>query len=391
MEKELVVSQDTLAGPPSSAGNVEAYFESFGSKPASTDDDYDDRVANGTFGSASRRAKNIDVAWLEPRIYRGEYSNAKISGFAYRFGTGDHKGAVFNDRNHTLLNSFVSNTLDTGGSGTAREFEATMKMKSTNPYLSPTIDRQSASVVFYESLVDASGDISNEHLPGGGNAQAKYVGQTVELASDAEDIRVILTGFLPSGTEARVYARVLHSADDRGIRNQYWSRLERIGPVIHSSSQDRTDYIEIEYQIQKPVSRTNATFIGEASWVQASADVLTVANTVAAGDLILISKSASEYRVGVVESRTASAITLTRDLDLNTSNTDYDVSKIDDEYVHQAFRDAGAAIEGSAVYYDGNNRKYEGFRSFGVKIVLASDDPRKIPSIRDLRVIALDI
>ena len=390
MTKEIVVERNSTSIPV--GDGVEAYFPSFGSKPSDTaSNGYKDRIANGTYNVAAR---DLKVAWFEPRLYRGEYSGAKISGFSYRFGsTGDYKGAVFNDRNHTLLSSSANNDLKT--SNGAKDFYAKMTMATSNPYLSPTLDRQAASILFYESLIDA--DASDEHLPGGGNAQAKYVGQTVELAEDAEDLRVLLTGFLPSGTESRAYARLLHAADTTNIKDQYWSRLERIGPTIHSASEDRNDYIEIEYQIQKPSLENHTDWTdSNATWVVSDADQLTdvtvpSGETLTAGDLLLVSKTVTQYRVVKVASTTGTTVELEEDLDMDTGNTTYSVGKLDDEHARQAFRDAGAEIPGSAAYFDGDGRRYRGFGTFSVKVVLVSDDPRKIPSVRDLRVIALDI
>ena len=384
---ELVVSREGTASI-ASGDTLEGYFSSFGDKPTDkTSADYSDRVANASV----EPPVDLEAAWFEPRIYRGEYSDAKTFGFEYRMGddaSAAFEKAVFNDRNHTL--GAPSNMIKTGITAADSEsLVARIGLRSDNPYLSPTIDRQSASIVVYESIINNV--TTNEHLPGGGDALAKYVGQTVELSQDAEDLRVVLTGYLPSGTDAHVYARVLHAADGTAIADQYWSKLERIGPVIRSSS-DRSDYIEIEYQIQRPTLQEHVEDVdSEVNWASGAANQLTnVSTTLAAGDLVLVTKTPTQYALVVVESVSGTTVTLAEDLDLDTSNTTYSLGKVKEEYLRQAFRDASADIEGIAAYRVGSAR-YEGFRTFSVKVVLTADDSRKLPSLRDLRVVALDI
>ena len=361
-----------------------------------------------------------------------------------------------------------------------------------------------------------------------------------------------MTGFLPEGTNCELYAKVLNAADGREFTSQYWSKLERIGPVIHSASENRDDYIEIEYQIQglRKDTHTNGVaawadsgfdvngaisggtgktiavdgsgtslavgsrirvgtalytvasevaadassivvkevvvsaadnaqidYVAEgnvpystATWtrqidsnydvsgdksagnsidvvvdggsglaisdgarIRVGNDIYTVNGDVSAGasrinvhesvsvadnedvyvmkereltlnapdtlkenDLLLVADQSvpTKYRVGVVSSDTTSTTVVLKDgLDIDTTGTPtYNVGKVKPEYLHQAFRDPGSAIEGAAAYFVPETfSRLEGFRTFAIKAVLTSDDHRKIPSLRDLRAIALDI
>jgi hypothetical protein len=85
-----------------------------------------------------------------------------------------------------------------------------------------------------------------------GDADSKYVSRMVQLADgmDAEDIRVILSGYKPTGTDIRVYTKFLASTDSRNFSEVEWTRLYiKSETDSTSSSVNREDYREFEYEL----------------------------------------------------------------------------------------------------------------------------------------------
>lgn len=54
-----------------------------------------------------------------------------------------------------------------------------------------------------------------------------------------------------------------------------------------------------------------------------------------------------------------------------------------------AYLDPNTTVPDVVVYYDTGGARYEGFDTFAIKLVLLSDNPVKIPTMRDVRAIAL--
>ena len=71
---------------------------------------------------------------------------------------------------------------------------------------------------------------------------------------------------------------------------------------------------------------------------------------------------------------------------LRTQETDTKLFSTDeDDFTEYAFRSAA-----NTASYSSNSVTYDDFKTFSVKVVLASSTPYDPPRVRDLRVIALD-
>jgi hypothetical protein len=87
---------------------------------------------------------------------------------------------------------------------------------------------------------------------------AKYISKKVELQEgfDAEDFRLYLTGYRPTGTDIKTYVRLKNDADPVSLRNNPWIELEAIsGADLFSSTSNTNDYKEFVYEI--PASAKN--------------------------------------------------------------------------------------------------------------------------------------
>lgn len=69
--------------------------------------------------------------------------------------------------------------------------------------------------------------LATETASRGGPAQAKYISRTVALAAgfDANDLRVFITAYKPTGTDIQVYYKVKASQDPSDFKTSTWTRM----------------------------------------------------------------------------------------------------------------------------------------------------------------------
>jgi len=170
-------------------------------------------------------------------------------------------------------------------------------------------------------------DANNEHTRYG-NALNKYISKTVFLTQESEDLLVYLTGHRPPDTDIYVYAKFLNSAVDPDLFDQKdWTLL---------SYRNDTNYVF--------TSKDPADF--------------------------------REYIFGPPISATRPAAPLA-----NTAYLDSD-----------AFTTSGGITPPNVLtYYDGGGRLIRGFNNFALKFVLLSNNPVVLPTVRDIRAVALQV
>ena len=80
-----------------------------------------------------------------------------------------------------------------------------------------------------------------------GTASSKYISRRVNLENNAEDLKVYLSNYLPTGTSARVYAKLQNPSDSRNFDDLDWVELETsVSPL---SSTAAAGFVEYEYKI----------------------------------------------------------------------------------------------------------------------------------------------
>ena len=83
-----------------------------------------------------------------------------------------------------------------------------------------------------------------------GSAEARYFSKKVELADgqDAEDLKVYLTAYKPSGTDIKVYAQLKASDDVEDLADKDYTLLTQVTPTtVISDSVNVQDFKEFEY------------------------------------------------------------------------------------------------------------------------------------------------
>ena len=215
---------------------------------------------------------DLPISYIQPQIYRTNFTKTRTTLSAKELynmtGTVSHD-LNFNSTNYLSDDDYYIRSKSNNPSGS--NFVLTINMEnvstSATPETSPVIDHEISSVLVAEYLVNSANttnDIDGSELIGLGNASAKYVSKMVTLADglDAEDMRVIIGAYRPTGTEIRVYARLKSATDTRQMNQVEWTPLV-LKPESNSvsSSVNRYDYREYEYMLD-----TSAKTVGQGAW-----------------------------------------------------------------------------------------------------------------------------
>lgn len=125
-----------------------------------------------------------------------------------------------------------------------------INLSTSSDYLSPVVDLDRTYSVYIQNIINSN--TANELRPSGGSLKNKYVSQVITLADgqDAEDLRVIITGYRPpsSNADIKMYARISHSEDFESIYQRPWIELESFDDGAYSSLANRKDWREFQYK-----------------------------------------------------------------------------------------------------------------------------------------------
>ena len=136
--------------------------------------------------------------------------------------------------------------------GTTNSWNTTPDLKiwvnlvTTNNFVSPIVDLQSMDAMVLLNVFN--NDSTNETLPSGGNAKAKYVSKTVVLAEgqDAEDLNVFLSAYDPPGTSLEAYGKFLSADDQTEFDDANWLELQLVDEPVEKVTGVLREY---KYQI----------------------------------------------------------------------------------------------------------------------------------------------
>ena len=145
----------------------------------------------------------------------------------------------------------LSSSNETTNLSGAKSLEVVYTMtNSVDPRLSPAIDMRLGNILLIENFIN--NDTTNEEATAGGNALARHITKTVELADgqDAEDLVVVLDAFKPQGTDVHVYYKILHADDGDTMRDvPYVKMIQDTEANLYSSSENTEDFKEYEFSI----------------------------------------------------------------------------------------------------------------------------------------------
>ena len=198
---------------------------------------------------------NLQVSYIQPMISRANFSKTRTTLTADKLYNGAatiSRDIGFNATNYLTDNSYVIQSKSINPDTTTFSLSVDLVNTSTTTKdTSPLINFDASSIMIGEYMVNSSTTDSNERI-GLGESEARYVSKMVQLADgmDAEDIRVLLGAYRPTGTDIRVYTKFLSATDSRNFNEVEWTRLYvKSETNSTSSSVNREDYREFEYQL----------------------------------------------------------------------------------------------------------------------------------------------
>ena len=159
-----------------------------------------------------------------------------------------------------LSRSVESNTSASSSSfSAARSGEFKITLNSNSNLSSPAVDLRRTSICMVENLINSNSAIgsSEDGVKTGGNAKARYISRRVTLADgqDAEDLRVYVTAYKPSGAGVHVFYKALNREDSDTFADSKWIPMSLVTDAgytsssRYSSSEDTQDFLELAYEV----------------------------------------------------------------------------------------------------------------------------------------------
>lgn len=237
---------------------------------------------------------------------------------------------------------------------------------------------------------------ANEHKPYG-ISKNRYISKRLALADglDAEDIRVLITAYRPQGTEVEIYAKIMNGTDVSQFNEKDWSKLVFVsGEDIRSDSLNPTDYREYEYTFDTAPPGVRITGTGSMD-VSSNTSNTTVEgfgtafdDELVAGDFVRLVRATDETLYDV---RRVNAVT-----DFNTivldnapsfSGDGIKMYKITQPRTAFKYKDNDSIVR----YYNTNGSYFDGYKYMALKIVLRATNSAVVPTVQDVRALAISI
>ena len=169
--------------------------------------------------------------------------------------------------NPLVLRSKTNENIKLGSATGSSSFLVNINMNNATDKTSPMIDTrrtllsavgnltispdQSANSFIDGSSVstETTASIYSEMFPGLGETNVRYISQPITLADgqDAEDLRVIVSGFKPPRAKIYVFGRFVNQYDS--LDQTLFTPLKDLTPEINSNRNDRDDIKEFEFRM----------------------------------------------------------------------------------------------------------------------------------------------
>lgn len=356
-----------------------------------------DSAANTQIGEVV----DTSISYFEPQLYRNQPAGTtivpRIQGVDTVSGSMSATELFkYNDRNYPSSSIKVMSRSNEIANNSGNKSLRVIQTLSTDVIgTAPSIDLQSQALTVYENIIN--NDVTNEYSSAG-NAAAKYISRTLTLAEglDAEDIKVFVNAWRPSGTDVKVYAKVMNAADNEDFEDKAWSELVSVGPNASrfSSSVDRGDIAEYEFGFKPTPANTikagRVATHGNTQVTGSGTDFQTDFND---GDLIKIVSTDpdTDYIITTVVGEPASATVMevADTIDFTVVGTEY--AKVDATDINQVYQDPKAPTAYEASYYNSSNEKFVGYQQLALKIVMTSTSTNVAPRIKDYRALAVSL
>lgn len=284
-----------------------------------------------------------------------------------------------------------------------KSYNIDVTLSSNNEFLSPLLDEDGIAVFGFVDYIN--NDATNEHT-NSGNAISRYISKTFTLADgqEAEDIRVNIDLFKPSGTDVKVYAKIHNPADKEPFDNKNWTELELMAGANTFSNPDNPDdligleygfppYPIIDYNTRSAGPMLDGTFTGNDTSKVLNCTTSTVNSSIVVGDLVRVYNPLTPNNSLVSVVTAANTTTLSIDRNLSVSNTYLSAFITSGLYVEKVTLKNNAYneyINNDVVkYYNSKMGSFSTYKTMAIKLVLLSNEPAKYPLIDKLIAIAV--
>jgi len=309
-------------------------------------------------------------------------------------GGTDSASYVFGGKNTLRFNDTAlikSKSNEISGVGITKSFKATINFDTDKADISPVLDVNPISIAIQKYNIN--NDSTNENTRYG-SASSKYISKRLELAEDqdAEDIKVFLKAYRPSGTDIEVYAKILNSGDSESFDDKDWSMLQMItSSTLYSSSVNENDLREYEFTFRRTPTTTGI-----------SGKVTTAASTTLEGfgttfttdfttsDLIKIvySNTETDFEIIPIASITDNdTLVLAFAPSASKIGPGYSIEKVTKPKEAYKNNQNGNVVR----YFDSSRAAHDTYKFMAIKIVLKATGNYLVPSVDDVRAIAISV
>lgn len=321
---------------------------------------------------------NLDYSTVDFEAGMLTFSKSTCT-FEMKANTGDYF-PIDNNQNYSFINEkrIYSRSQEISTLGGSPSNNVRITLGTTSSYQSPVIDMGRTHSIYVRNVVN--NNTRNEINTSGGALRNKYISKTVTLADgqDAEDIKVILTGYRPPDTEIYVYGKFRQGEDVEPISSKPWVQLVYADDTRRSSLADPGDFIE--YQIGLPRTPYDRLKLID---IQGG-------NTISIGDTI----SSNNYNGAVIAVEgSVYTVNITGYSANSISGGWANVIRSNGFYftanISSVGKTAYANNGGYITYTTDNGTTFTGYKQFAIKIGLSANNPAIVPKAADFRTIAL--
>lgn len=290
-----------------------------------------------------------------------------------------------------------SKSNEISGSTITKSLSCSFTLGAAEYATSPILDDSPASLISSKYLINNSYTNENTRY---GSATCKYISKRIVLADgmDAEDIKVYLSAFKPVGSEVLVYAKILNTSDTESFETKDWTLLSQVTPTsLYSATSDEADVKEYEYTFP---STPPSTLLGGAITATTGSATLTGLSTVFNTDLtsnsivkVVRSSSTTDYFISPVLS-IASDTSLVLESPVTFSSTGdavtitgLTIERVDTPKAAFKYNQNANIVK----YYTAGQQEMDSYKYMAIKVVLLSSSTYIIPSVNDIRAVAVSV
>lgn len=211
-----------------------------------------DTITNGTIYTTIDAVENKNINTVQTNIGFMEFGpTTAIWSYAMTAPDATTAGTVYERMTFGEINelstegAIFSKSNETADLAGNKSFNLRVGMTTATDTVSPVIDLRKCSLVSVANSVNSPevlGETSNS-----GNALSKYISRRVILENEAEDLKVYLSNYIPSGTDVKVFGKFLNSTDSSTFDDLDWIELETTASPLSSTA--ASGFVEYEYSI----------------------------------------------------------------------------------------------------------------------------------------------